>query len=78
MHRKKAVVDIGSLVDNYTEEELRKIVKESFSMKEVLSKLGYKTLNGRNSDTVKKRIERYQIDHKYVVKIKYGMIKSLQ
>ena len=59
------MIDIGSLIDNYTEEELRKIVKESFSMKEVLSKLGYKTLNGRNSNTIKKRIERYQIDYSH-------------
>lgn len=59
-----------SLVDNYTEDELRKIVKESYSFKEVLSKLGYKTLNGRNSDAVKKRVERYHIDYSHFTIVK--------
>lgn len=50
------------LVDMYTKEELQKIVDESSSMAEVVEKLGYKTKNGRNNDTVKKRLDKYQIE----------------
>ena len=51
-----------ALVDNYTKEELELIVKNSTSLKEVIDKLGYNTHNGNNSETVKKRIEKYNID----------------
>ena len=50
-----------ALVDKITEEELRKIVAESFSLSEVISKIGYATCNGRNCDTVKKRLQRFNI-----------------
>lgn len=50
-----------SLVDEYSKEELEEIVASSFSYKEVLKKLGYTTLNGRNSETVKKRLIRMGI-----------------
>lgn len=55
----------NSLVDNYTEDELRIIVNSSKSMSEVITKLGYKTKNGSNNKTVKKRLEKYNIstDH---------------
>jgi hypothetical protein len=55
------VITISALVDNYSKEELEKIVNESFSMAEVISKLGYKTRNGSNDKTVKKRLEKYNI-----------------
>lgn len=51
-----------ALIDQYTKEEFEQIVKHSHTIKEVISKLGYSTCNGRNSDTVKKRIEKYNID----------------
>ena len=53
------------LVDQYTKEELEKIVKQCKCMKEVILSLGYKTANGGNSKTVKNRIEKYNIstDH---------------
>lgn len=37
------------------------IVANSFSFAEVLSKLGYSTRSGRNNDTLKKRLEYYNI-----------------
>ena len=51
-----------ALIDQYTKEEFEQIVQQSHTIKEVISKLGYTTCNGRNSDTVKKRIEKYNID----------------
>ena len=55
----------NALIDAYTKEELEKIVFNSSSMAEVGEKLGYQTKSGRNSDTIKKRLERYNIstDH---------------
>lgn len=53
------------LIDKYSKEELQEIVKESKCMKDVLYSIGYSTVSGRNSDTVKKRIQKYGIstDH---------------
>ena len=49
-------------IDNFTEQELREIVENSFSMNEVIDKLGYTTHSGGSHNTVKKRIELYDID----------------
>ena len=49
-------------IDNFTEQELREIVENSFSMNEVIDKLGYSTHSGGSHNTVKKRIELYDID----------------
>lgn len=49
------------LVDMYSKQELESIVNGSISMREVLNKIGYDTIGGRNSDTVKKRIIEYGI-----------------
>ena len=51
----------NALIDFYTKEELRKIVESSSSIADVVEKLGYTTKNGRNFETVKKRIEMYSI-----------------
>ena len=51
----------NALIDFYTKEELEKIVETSNSMAEVIDKLGYTTKNGSNADTVKKRLERFEI-----------------
>lgn len=53
------------MIDNYTKDELEDIIKNSNSMREVISKLGYKTHNGSNNKTVKKRIEKYNISTKH-------------
>ena len=50
-----------SLLSNYTKEELEKIVRSSFSYKEVLDKIGYATHNGRNTNTLKKYLNAYNI-----------------
>ena len=54
---------ISSLVDNYTKDELEHIVNTSNSMKQVIAKLGYKTQNGSNSNTVKRKLESYGISY---------------
>ena len=50
-----------AIIDQYSKEELSQIVEQSFSLKEVIFKLGYSTTSG-NCNTVKDRIEQYEID----------------
>ena len=54
-----------AIIDRYTKEELMDIVKNSYSVREVISKLGYTTIHGSNYKTVWSRIEKYNIptDH---------------
>lgn len=51
-----------ALIDKYSEKELRNIVKNCHSLKEVLSTIGYSTVSGNNSLTIKKRLNFYKID----------------
>lgn len=51
-----------ALIDQYSKEELSEIVKSCFSLKQVISKLGYSTTGGNNSVTVKKRLQLWGID----------------
>ena len=51
-----------ALIDKYSKEELEQIVQSSFSLKEVIKKLGYSTTSGSNNKTVKERIKKYNID----------------
>ena len=62
-----------AIVDNFSEEELREIVENSFSVNEVIDKLGYATHSGGSHDTVKKRIELYNIDISH-----FGSIKGIK
>ena len=50
-----------SLVDNYSKEELEDFIAKSNSYRDVMSLIGYKSLNGRSYETIKKRIEKYGI-----------------
>lgn len=52
----------NALVDNFTKEELEQIVKESHSYRDVIKKVGYTTVSGGNTKTVRSRIEKYGID----------------
>ena len=51
-----------ALVDNFTKEELEQIVKNSRSYRDVIKKVGYTTVSGGNTKTVRSRIEKYGID----------------
>lgn len=51
-----------ALVDNFTKEELEQIVKNSHSYRDVIKKVGYTTVSGGNTKTVRNRIEKYEID----------------
>lgn len=53
---------MAARIDNFSEEELREIVKNSLNMKEVIAKLGYSTVSGSNHKTVESRIKKYNID----------------
>ena len=44
-----------ALVDKYSKEELELIVKSSKSIRDVVRKLGYGTVGGSNSTTVKNK-----------------------
>ena len=50
-----------ALIDNYTKEELEKIIKESKTYREVIIKLGYSSVTGGNNETLKNRIKKYNI-----------------
>ena len=52
----------NALVDNFTKEDLEQIVKESHSYRDVIKKVGYTTVSGGNTKTVRSRIEKYGID----------------
>lgn len=59
-----------ALVDKYSKEELEAIVKSSNSIREVIDKLGYSTVSGNNSATVKNRIEKYGINTEHFTSVK--------
>ena len=50
------------LIDQYTREELENIVRNSYCLKDVVKKIGYSTAGGNNFKTVKKRIQKFNID----------------
>lgn len=49
----------------FSKEELQKIVNMSHSLKDVIRKIGYATDSGSNSKTVKKRLDKYNIDYSH-------------
>ena len=51
-----------AIIDKYTKEELEQIIKQSYSYRQVLKKLGYATESGNNHTTLKNRIKKYNID----------------
>ena len=51
-----------AIIDNFSKEELRQIVLNSTSMKQVIDKLGYSTHSGSNSNIVKARLKKYNIE----------------
>lgn len=50
------------IIDRYTVDELKQIVKESQTITDVIRKLGYYTISGSNHDIVINRIQKYNID----------------
>ena len=64
-------------VDNFTEQELRQIVSESCSMREVLRKLGYTNI-GSNGVTVQKRLDQYNIDTSHFTGLAKTSIKRCE
>lgn len=56
---------MSSIIDQYTKEELENIVKASHNMKEVIQTIGYATNSGNNNQTVKNRLNLYNIDYSH-------------
>lgn len=52
---------MAALIDQYSKEELEIMVSNSNSMKELILKIGYTTQSGRNNNTVKSRLEKFNI-----------------
>ena len=61
---------MAALIDEFSKEELEKLVKESCSFRELIPKLGYEARSGSNHFTVKKRLEKYNIDYSHFNGIK--------
>lgn len=53
-----------------SEEEFKKIVKESLCVNDIIRKLGYSTTSGRNHWTIQKRIKELNIDTSHFTSIK--------
>ena len=52
-------------IDEFTVEELTQLTQESNSFNELILKLGYATRSGSNHNTVKDRLDRYNIDYSH-------------
>lgn len=52
-------------IDNFTRDQLAQMVAESNSFNELILKLGYGTRSGSNHNTVKNRLEKYNIDYSH-------------
>jgi hypothetical protein len=52
-------------IDNFTIEELTQLTKESNSFNDLIMKLGYNTRSGSNHNTVKSRLDLYNIDYSH-------------
>lgn len=51
-----------SILDSFSDDEFKKIVKTSLSIAEICRKLGYKSCHGNNYKTIKKRIAKLHLD----------------
>lgn len=65
-----------ALIDNYTQEELEEIVKNSKSFREVIAALGYSTVSGSNHKTVQNRIEKYGIDTSHFSSVTNPIVRN--
>lgn len=52
-------------IDNFTPEQLAQLVAESNSFNDLIPKLGYNTRSGSNHNTVKSRLDKYEIDYSH-------------
>ena len=52
-------------IDNFSIEELTKLTKESNSFNDLILKLGYTTRSGSNHNTIRNRLNKYNIDYSH-------------
>lgn len=67
-----------SILAQYSKEELEKIVKTSFSFKEVLKKVGYTTFSGRNNNTLRYYLNLYNISYEHFTFLNNNSIKRTE
>lgn len=53
----------NALVDNFSQQELEELTKNSNTLKELCERLGYKCVSGRTGDIVKQRLEKFNISY---------------
>lgn len=56
---------MAAIIDQYSLEELQRLVQESNSFNELILKLGYTTRSGSNHNTVKNRLDKLNIDYSH-------------
>ena len=59
-----------ALIDKYTKEELENMVYHCFSLTELMKKIGYEGADGRTGDTVKRRLNHYNIDYSHFLSVR--------
>lgn len=59
-----------ALIDRYTKEELENMVYHCFSLKDLIKKIGYEGADGRTGDTVKRRLNHYNIDYSHFLSVR--------
>ena len=64
-----------ALIDKYTKEELKIIVENSNSLREVLKTIGYQTVTGGASEILKHRLDIFNIDYSHFHTEKISPIK---
>lgn len=66
-----------ALIDNFTKEELEKMVADSLSMRELERKIGYSAI-GNNSETVQSRLDLYNISTDHFTGISPNNVKRTE
>lgn len=61
---------MASLIDQYSKQELEQIVLNSKSYKDVIQQLGYSTVSGSNTQTVRRRLEKYNISTEHFTSVR--------
>ena len=67
-----------AIIDNISVEELKNIVLNSNSYKEVIQKVGYQTVSGNNIKTVKSRLEKYNISTEHFINTTHPIERNIE
>lgn len=67
-----------SLIEQYSTEELKQIVQNSYSYKEALQKIGYSYYGGTNLELIKRVLKEKEIDCSHFTNLRKGFIKRTE